>query len=89
MSSGLSIEVRGPFPGRRRHRWRVFLVGGDEHRELSSIVARCWTRLGAEAVADRTRADLSNMPDFPPVVSRVAVEPPVPDPDNTKEDGGA
>lgn len=76
MSSGLWIEVQGPFPGRRRHRWRVFLVGGDEHRELSSLVARCWTRSGAEAVADRTRADLSNMSDYPPVVSRVAVDQP-------------
>lgn len=71
MDSRLAVEVRGPFPGRRRHRWRVYLAGGP----YTSFVAGCWTRWGAEAAANQTRTDLSNMPGFPPVVSRVAVDP--------------
>lgn len=73
MDSGLWIEVRGPFRiGRRRHRWRVYLAGGP----YTSFVAGCWTRRGAEAAAEQTRVDLSNMPEYPPVVSRVAVDQP-------------
>jgi len=56
MGTPFVIEARGPFPGRLRHRWRIYLVGDLRGGPYTSFIAGFWTRRGAQAEAVRLRA---------------------------------